>query len=253
MADRLQELLRMMREAGMDDSDSEDSSSSPGPRASRSSSSSSSSSNTRPTIVKNFSDLRKALDCFLEQPERPFRPGDIVVWKEGCSNRKRPKTGEPAVVVEVLPKPLYGEEKSTGSPYFHEPLDIVLGMLDDDGDFVRYCYDRRRFRLAVQPDEISGSSSSEKLRNLAIEFNKPLELCTGDAIMLKPGLRNRRVPDYSTVCVVADVLKEPFRDVNAEEGTPGFYELINGRIAFLDGDGDLAFLYVDLRRFRKVK
>ena len=39
-----------------------------------------------------------------------FRPGDVVVWKDGCSNRKRPKIGEPGVVIEVLDEPLYGKE-----------------------------------------------------------------------------------------------------------------------------------------------
>ena len=132
-------------------------------------------------------------------------------------------------------------------------MDIVLGMLDSDGDLVRYCFDKRRFRLAVQPEDLAAQSPSNKLRDLALEFNKPLELRAGDVVMLKPGLRHRRIPDYNTIAVVTEVFAEPFRDTNAEEGTSSYYELISGRIGHLDSDGDLSFLCVDLRRFRKVK
>jgi len=257
MDGRLEELLRMLRDAqgggghGGHDSDSDGSENSSS--ASGGSSSASSSSSYHQRCTKTFSELKRQLDIFLEAPERPFRPGDIVVWKEGCSNRKRPKADEPCVVIEVLPEPLFSEEKSAGTPYFHEPLDIVLGMLDNDGDLVRYCFDKRRFRLAVQPDDLAGQSASNKLRDLALEFNKPLPFHVGDVVMLKPGLRHRRSPDYNTVAVVLEIFDKPFRDTKAEEGTSSFYELISGRIGLLDSDGDLSILCVDLRRFRKVK
>jgi len=215
-------------------------------------SSSSESGDSRPSFPKSFYALKEAAEVFLEEPETPLRPGDIVMWKEGCANRKRPKADEPAVVLEVLDHPVYGEEKSSGSPYFHEPLDIVLGMLDSDGDLTRYFFDKRRFRLAMKPEDVAAQSPHGKLRSLAVEFNKPITFQVGDVVMLKPGLRHRRIPDYSTIAVVSEVVPVPYRDVNAEEGTSSFYELISGRIAFLDSDGDIAFLYVDLRRFRKV-
>jgi len=258
----MEQLLRMLAQAGGGggrDSDSDsDSDGGSGSSGGSSSSASTRSSNTSdrgyvPRSTKSFSELKRQLNVFLEEPERPFRPGDIVVWKEGCSNRKRPKVDEPCVVIEVLPEPIYGKEKSAGTPYFHEPLDIILGMLDGDGDLVRYCFDKRRFRLAVQPEDLAGQSVSIKLRDLALEFNKPLTYRVGDVVMLKPGMRHRRTPDYNTIAVVSEVLENPFRDTNAEEGTSSFYELISGRIAFLDSDGDLEFLHVDLRRFRKVK
>jgi len=263
MAERLRELLRMMEESGLgggNDSDSDDSSndgsesgSSAGPR-SRSSSNSSAMSDSRSKqrMPSTFADLKKQFEAFMEEPERPFRPGDIVMWKEGCSNKKRPKADEPAVVLEVFDEPLYGKEKSSGSPYFHEPMDIVLGLFDSDGDLTRYMYDKRRFRLAVQPDQLEGDSPAEKMRMMAVEYNKPCQFQVGDVVMLKPGFRHRRIPDYNTVAVVAEIFDKPFRDVNAEEGTSSFYELINGRIALFDNSGDLLFLHVDLRRYRKV-
>ena len=132
---------------------------------------------------------------------------------------------------------------------------MVIGLLDSDGDLVRYCFDSRRFRLATQPDELestAGMSAIEKMREMAMGFGSPLELKVGVPVMLKPGFRHRRMPDYNTVAVVAEILEKPFRDTNAEEGTSSYYELINGRIAFLDSDGDIAFLHVDLRRYRRL-
>jgi len=254
--DRLRELLRMMQQGGLGGEEGSDSSSSEeGSARSRSSSNSSTGSDyaSRPKADTSFKALKEQLDIFLAEPERPFRPGDIVKWKPGCSNRKRPKQDEYAVVIEVLPEPLYSQEKSSGTPYFHEPLDIVLGMLDSDGDLVRYVYDKRRFCIAMKSEDVGSLSPSGKLHQFGVDFSQPCTLRVGDVVMLKKGLRHRRIPDYSTIAVVVEVFPEPFRDTSAEEGTSSFYELISGRIAYLDRDGDLACLCVDLRRFRKVK
>jgi len=256
MDPRLEELLRMIRRSDDGDGENESSESEEASESDHSSASScsASSDHTQNHCDISFSELKRQLNIFLEDPPRPFRPGDIVMWKEGCPNRKRPKLDEPCVVLEVLDEPLYGAEKSAGSPYFREPLDIVLGMLDNDGDLVRYCYDKRRFRLAVQSGEIHSDSSmvANKIRKMAAEYANNVHFKVGDVVMLKPGFRLRRIPDYSTIAVVAEIVPSPYRDTNAEEGTSCFYELINGRIAFLDSDGDIAFLYVDLRRFRKI-
>jgi hypothetical protein len=76
-----------------------------------------------------------------------FKQGDLIVWKNGLRNKKLPNEGQPAVVLEVLSTPLTQHEQETGSPYFREPLDIVLAMLDEDEDLVSFYYDSRRFEL----------------------------------------------------------------------------------------------------------
>jgi len=38
----------------------------------------------------------------------------------------------------------------SGSPYFREPLDIVLGFLNGDGDFITYHFDSRRFAPVIE-------------------------------------------------------------------------------------------------------
>ncbi|MGA2660010.1 MAG: hypothetical protein ABSH34_21115 [Verrucomicrobiota bacterium] len=74
-----------------------------------------------------------------------FKPKQFVRWKEGLQNRSLPAYGEPAIVWQVLPQALIDEEKGTGSPYFHEPLDIVLGVLGENGEFILFHHDSRRF------------------------------------------------------------------------------------------------------------
>jgi len=74
-----------------------------------------------------------------------FQPGDLVQWKAGLKNKRLPEMDQLAVVVEMLPVPITDEEKGSSGSYFLEPLDMKLGMIDDDGDFVIFHYDSRRF------------------------------------------------------------------------------------------------------------
>lgn len=79
--------------------------------------------------------------------ENNFTKGQLVRWKKGLKNRTRPNEGEPAIVVDILSKPVYDEsEKTAGSAYWREPLDIVLGILEKEGqDFILFHFDSRRF------------------------------------------------------------------------------------------------------------
>jgi hypothetical protein len=74
-----------------------------------------------------------------------FNPGDIVKWKRPLKNKRRPRYDEPAIVMEVLSEPRIDPTTETGSTYFGEPLDIILGIIDPDGDFAVFHYDHRRF------------------------------------------------------------------------------------------------------------
>lgn len=76
--------------------------------------------------------------------EHTFEPGDLVRFKDGLRNRRRPDDDEVAVVVEHLPEPVVDGEEGSGSPYFREPLDLIVGLIDDDGDFVTFHLDSRR-------------------------------------------------------------------------------------------------------------
>jgi len=91
--------------------------------------------------------LRERLQSFLDTP--CFQPGDLVQWKSGLKNKRLPEADQLAVVVEVLSVPVTDEDKGSSGSYFLEPLDLKLGMIDDDGDFVVYHYDSRRFQKVM--------------------------------------------------------------------------------------------------------
>jgi len=92
--------------------------------------------------------LRDALAALSER--NVFTPGTLVQWKPGLRNKKKPRYGEPAIVVEVLAQPVFGKTDESGSAYFREPLDLVAGFIDTDGDFVVFHFDSRRFMPVEQ-------------------------------------------------------------------------------------------------------
>ena len=74
-----------------------------------------------------------------------FTKGQFVVWKAGLKNKSRPDYGEPAIVTGVYPTLIYDQsEISAGSPYFNEPLSLVIGIYMED-DLVEFRVDGRRF------------------------------------------------------------------------------------------------------------
>lgn len=87
--------------------------------------------------------LQAAYDGFFQT--HTFQARQLVKWKPGLKNKKLPKEGQPAIVLEVLEETLEQVERDPGSPYFREPLDIVLGVIDEDGDFMTFHFDKRRF------------------------------------------------------------------------------------------------------------
>jgi len=82
---------------------------------------------------------------FTDGGEKSLRPGLLVQWKAGMKNRSTPEYGEPMIVVEVLEQPLIDTKFDSGSVYFREHLDLVLGFLDEDEEFMMLHYDARRF------------------------------------------------------------------------------------------------------------
>ena len=87
--------------------------------------------------------------ALLNQTHR-FKPGDLVTWKPGLQNRRVPLYGQAAVVIGMLDEPVLDSEQESGSTYFREPLDIVLGVIWDRGpnrgEFVTFHFDSRRFQ-----------------------------------------------------------------------------------------------------------
>jgi hypothetical protein len=93
--------------------------------------------------------LIRAFESMLKK--NSFKPNQLVRWKEGLKNKALPEYNQPAIIWEILSPPLFENPKShmAGSPYFHEPLDMVLGVMDED-EFVLLHYDSRRFEPIPQ-------------------------------------------------------------------------------------------------------
>lgn len=78
--------------------------------------------------------------------ERALQPGALAMWKPGLKNRRFPAYGQPVIVVERLSAPIFDKAMESGSPYYREPLDIVLGIAWRNGDFLVFHFDGRRFQ-----------------------------------------------------------------------------------------------------------
>ncbi len=92
-------------------------------------------------------ELARMKACFARLGKvHNFKPGQLVQWKKGLKNKRTPCYGEPIIITEVLVTPIFDNSvKDAGSPYFREPLTLVAGELDGDGDFICFHYDARRF------------------------------------------------------------------------------------------------------------
>lgn len=89
--------------------------------------------------LQRLKDCKEAINI-----KHNFKVGDIVKWKPNLKNRSMPEYGDPLIVLEILENPLFDNEQGPGSTYFNEPLDIVLGLIADEGEFISFYFDSRR-------------------------------------------------------------------------------------------------------------
>jgi hypothetical protein len=74
-----------------------------------------------------------------------FEKGQLICWKPNLKNRNFPEYGEPVIITSILAQPVYDPSEDTASsPYFREPLTLIVGQIVN-GDFVEYHVDGRRF------------------------------------------------------------------------------------------------------------
>lgn len=95
--------------------------------------------------IKNQKLRLKEMQKRLSKSKR-FKVGQIVKWKKGLHNRKRPLPEEAAIITKILDIPIYDpSEDNSASQFFREPLNIVIGIWDD-GDFNELHIDGRRIQ-----------------------------------------------------------------------------------------------------------
>jgi hypothetical protein len=77
-----------------------------------------------------------------------FKPGQMVEWKQGLKNRVKPSLHEPAIVISVLEEPIFDTDRDSGTPYFKEPLDLVIGVFqeEEDANMFFFYVDKRRLQ-----------------------------------------------------------------------------------------------------------
>jgi len=110
-------------------------------------------------------------------------------------------------------------------------------------------------------DQIAGKLADERVARTKPEYSEALlsrwdsynvldSFAVGDLAVWKPGLKNRRRPQYGEPCVVAQILEVPIRDESGGIGSVYFREKIDMIVGFLDEDRELLFSHVDCNRFR---
>lgn len=93
--------------------------------------------------------LCQARNAYLQRHD--FKPGQLVTWKPGLRNRRLPEYRQPAIVHDVFQDAVVLNQEPPDSPYFLERLDLVLGLIDGEGDLVFFHFDSRRFEPTNPP------------------------------------------------------------------------------------------------------
>jgi hypothetical protein len=97
------------------------------------------------------------------------------------------------------------------------------------------------------------SVDTDRVRAIYDSYTQHHEFRPGQMVEWKPGLRNKRLPDYGQPAVVQDVLAEPVINTADPADSPYFRERLGLILGVLDGDGDLMFLPFDASRFQPVE
>ncbi len=96
--------------------------------------------------------MRNLADGYLRNAG-VFKPGDIIMWKQGMKNADVPEYGEPVAVLEVKPGGRGGQSGDPCSVHFDEPLDIRVGVIMPSGAMQAFWFDSRRFEWYMGDSE----------------------------------------------------------------------------------------------------
>lgn len=118
-----------------------------------------------------YCDLLQNRYNLLRQPT-DITEGMLMQWKAGLKNKSRPAYGEPCIVIQFLKTPEFDVSFRSSSAYFREPLDLQIGVLDDDRELQLYYVDSRRFTTFNGPESVSPVPSSEPPEQPSLEQGK---------------------------------------------------------------------------------
>ena len=189
-----------------------------------------------------------------------WKVGTLCKWKPGMSNRRFPNYEDIGIVTSVLTTPISDPmKKDAGNPYFREPLDIVVGFIDPDKEFINFYFDSRRFQPVDEVDIAPRlvSQLKELQTRFVGEAGAPIAVASqrfkvGDAVRWKDGLKNKKRPMNDEPAIVAEALSEPIFDLSKDAGGQYFREPLDLRIAMMDSDVEFVIYHFDSRRFEVV-
>jgi hypothetical protein len=84
--------------------------------------------------------LRKRAKDLSQTTE--LKIGDIVIWKDGLKNKRFPRYKQPAIVLKII-DPIIKDN----DPSYNETLNVKLGFITSDDEFISFNYDSDRFKL----------------------------------------------------------------------------------------------------------
>jgi len=77
------------------------------------------------------------------QEEHNFQLGDIVQWKPNAKNRLLPLYSQPVIIVDYVPD-LVDPKELSDSMHFRENIELCIGLLDADDNFICFWVDKDR-------------------------------------------------------------------------------------------------------------
>jgi len=95
--------------------------------------------------IKYVADLRERKKSFETSPT--FKPGDVIVWKEGMSNKNIPEYDIPGIVINNFYPALQDHDTEVVSTYYNDILDIQVGFITKENEFIIFAHDSRRFKV----------------------------------------------------------------------------------------------------------
>lgn len=98
-------------------------------------------------------------------------------------------------------------------------------------------------------DLIEEHETKEKLLLMVASYQEKHIFKPGDFVKWKPLMQNKKLP---MPAVVVEVLTEPIIDRLQTSGSLYFQEPLDLKLAHIDSDGDLSFIYADSGRFLPV-
>lgn len=83
---------------------------------------------------------------------RNYKEGDLVKFKPGLQNKATLKE-YPGIVIRFLDEPIFDKDDTAGSPYFREPLDVIVASMEQGHEgtmsLVEFYLDSRRLEVFV--------------------------------------------------------------------------------------------------------